>query len=974
MAKRPKIVQKGPGWTFKGAGKIFKDKGKAQKKRNKMYPKKADVYKRPVTGYNVRDASGKMQAGVSEAEKKAILESGGEVINTIKGKKQGYVYVETPIQPAQKQEYESVAVGEKAVDLDTVKTEDAPSPISPDTVSRQAEMASGTLDDVVQAEPKTNIIPESPPSTVSHLGITMSQEQFKSDFPPNTQIIDVPVVVSTPKPKTPLPDPESFTGIPGPGSAPAPGSLGEKAQAGMDKLIVKEETLFKSVTDPLLEKGTEMVEASKSLPLEGKALKGLGTYLGGTVLKTGAAFIEGGTEIVRPGLLREQAEFMGAMISDPEVREQVIKSILADPFGAVAQIAGGAAGGYVAGKVGGKLLDVAGFEQPKTLVRLEGIDADVKATALELVDDSDVLLTGKPSKTLQFPEVEIAPIISKKKLPKAMSEIMDVELDDLSGSGKLLGVADEGGITVLEKIDLPEGALDDLLGGKKVTVKGTLKTETMKMGSEKMYGVDDLVDPLTGKSMKIQVMDDVIKMDAKELGPTIDIAEETVSLPKLSLKEGEKFLDDVLELTPLTKRPQKTVTFEGSWLDEGVEGVLGKGKRRYDVKGALIDTSQKLDDVDDFDIKMIEPSGGKKTPWDLPEQKAALKGTQGILKDGPPEPVTPSSQYWKKLVSDGPPDPLPELRSKYLKELVGETVPIVKIVTEASKTSAVLPFVGGASAIPKPSVVDTSFPKGGLYSAPPEQKSGYPIVKDDGYGAQFSTFETPPWAKEKKPGTPKIETELKTDLDTKPIDITRPFPVEIVKPLPIDITKPKPDVKPIPGLLPFDITKPKPIDIIKPKPIDIIKSKPIDIIKPKPIDITKPKPIIDIKTKPVQIPDITPIQDIFPDLDIEPIHKPIQIIEPIEKRPPTPILLQRLPRRPRLPLTPVRKKRRPRIPGKTPRIGWETKQYRMPEPKDFMDMKKTKVPPMPNMGRRSRRKDDELFFMGKKKGKGLPRL
>jgi len=184
----------------------------------------------------------------------------------------------------------------------------------------------------------------------------------------------------------------------------------------------------------------------------------------------------------------------------------------------------------------------------------------------------------------------------------------------------------------------------------------------------------------------------VIKMDAKELGPTIDIAEETVSLPKLSLKEGEKFLDDVLELTPLTKRPQKTVTFEGSWLDEGVEGVLGKGKRRYDVKGALIDTSQKLDDVDDFDIKMIEPSGGKKTPWDLPEQKAALKGTQGILKDGPPEPVTPSSQYWKKLVSDGPPDPLPELRSKYLKELVGETVPIVKIVTEASKTSAVLPF------------------------------------------------------------------------------------------------------------------------------------------------------------------------------------------------------------------------------------------------------------------------------------------
>jgi len=39
----------------------------------------------------------------------------------------------------------------------------------------------------------------------------------------------------------------------------------------------------------------------------------------------------------------------------------------------------------------------------------------------------------------------------------------------------------------------------------------------------------------------------------------------------------------------------------------------------------------------------------------------------------------------------------------------------------------------------------------------------------------------------------------------------------------------------------------------------------------------------------------------------------------------------------------------------------------MPEPKSFMSMKKPKAPPMPNMGRRSRRKDDELFFIRKKK-------
>ncbi len=804
MAGRPSLESVGNGsWRFDGAKHWYKSKDKARDARNKMYPKSKPK--------KTKNTSSPPPAPEPSPPAPAPSPDEGEspVQETTQQRDIRLGINKPPVESTLVSTEESVTAGYKQY-AESRKEEPVveaiiPVLVSPDVVVQPDLRDASIIDTAIppdQLDTGDGVAPfldsktievKEPKitETVSHLGVDMTKAQFESDFPPDTQIIDVPAVVSVPEPKATLPDPETFVGIPGPGAGPAPGSLGETLVEGMDKLIEAEEKMFKSVTDPLIETGAKMVEESKSLPSEGKALEGLGMYIGGTVLKAGAAFFEGVTEIVRPGLIGEQIEFAVTVATDTAVRDQVVEVILADPFGAGAQIAGGIAGGVVAGKALGKIADVAGLEQPKSIVRLDDIDVEVKATALGMVDDVDPL-TGKTTKVIQVPEVEIIPKTSTKTIPKAMSELMDAELEDLSGTVKLLGVADEGGVTVLEKIDLPEGVLDELLESKTVKVDGTLKTETILMGG------DDLA------------------VKAKELGPTIEI-ETSIDY---GIKNAYKKLGIEEVASEIGGEPVK---FGGPWLDEGVDGLLGKGQRRYDVKGVLIENVDSLDDVVDDFVTKIEPMDGKKTAWDINEQNAALKGTQDILKDGPPEVVVPSSNYWKNLLENGPTDPLPELRLKYLSEMA-ELVPIVKIVTETSKTSAVLPLTGGVIGVPEPSVIeeppaytppasgDTPFPTGGLFTAPPEQKSGYPSVRDDSW-SKFNTFETPPWAEEKTAEIPKrdiekVDDKVKTGGGAKSIEDILGLPKEDTNPFQglggkfkiIDDTKPKsvqiPDITP----------------------------------------------------------------------------------------------------------------------------------------------------------------------------------
>ncbi|GAH05490.1 unnamed protein product, partial [marine sediment metagenome] len=151
-------------------------------------------------------------------------------------------------------------------------------------------------------------------------------------------------------------------------------------------------------------------------------------------------------------------------------------------------------------------------------------------------------------------------------------------------------------------------------------------------GSGKFTYVDEITDPMTERSLRVAREEGLLPLEAKELGPSIDVFDDTSRLSRLTL-EG----DEIVIRSPLDVE-EGSVKFGGLWLEEGVEGVLEEGQHRYDVKGVLLDDVPNIiDDIPEF--KPIEPGTGPKTPLnetfgfgqDVIQESIVKEITEGVL-------------------------------------------------------------------------------------------------------------------------------------------------------------------------------------------------------------------------------------------------------------------------------------------------------------------------------------------------------
>lgn len=437
------------------------------------------------------------------------------------------------------------------------------------------------------------------------------------------------------------------------------------------------------------------------------------------------------------------------------VSESVVNAFTSDQ-GAIVQFVGGIFSGYLMSK------GFSALKGPtKTLTRLDDLDITVRSTTLDIN---------------QFPEAELFPTTSMRRLPKIVSEILEPELDDLSG-GRLLGVADDGSYALLTKIDLPEGVIDDLLEGKTVDVQyrtnlledkvvtqqGTIGVENIVWGNKDFVYVDEITSPISGTSILIPEKRNVLTLNAKELGGSIAIPEPSTG---------------------------KMVDFDSLWDVEGTKGILPKGKYSFDIKGIVFDSNVVLDDILD-EIQKIESTSGSKTPW-----------AEHFQQPGYTEPL---GELGKSLADDmdivrNLADDIDNLSIKQgvgaelslINELTQGVVPVSKIITEGAKGFSGVGAGLGIGAALGSSLID------GL-----KVESSFkvdPIQEDVVFPVNF--------------------TESMEDIAL------------VLKP-PIDVSTPVIDFVPIIDIMPIgdlDITKPITMPIIVPKPVPPIEEVyPIEI-------------------------------------------------------------------------------------------------------------------------------------------------
>lgn len=606
-------------------------------------------------------------------------------------------------------------------------------------------------------------------------------------------------------------------------NAPKEGSIGDKLKTDIWK---KAEKIEKAVVETEI----EMRSAGKELGAEASEAYAKGDYIEAFAKGTAAVSARAGIGIIdaatfpfRPLAWGKTAKALyeggKQAIEHPEDIPEGItkwaKNIAHDP-GSIAEFFGDIATGLAFGEV---IKTVRG--PTHQVSRLDSVDIDVKSSTLKMVDDADNIM-GKPVKTTQFPEAEITPTISTKKIPKIASEIMEAELDDLTGSGQILGVADEGGIVSIDKIDVTESMIDDLSRGKKVTVEGVVEVETVGLGYEAYSYVEEVADPLTGESRLFAREGNTLQLDAKELGSPMELFEDASKLKTLSL-EG----DELITTSPPDVR-SGSVKFKSIWDDTGVKGILDEGRHSYDVKGLIIETTEQVEDIIE-DFKPIEPTPGPRT---------SLNKTFGAGDDA-----------------------LKASEDLILKDITTGTRPIVKVTkTPPASTKGLSTGLGVAPAIldenlpPKsdrttrrrtgpPRLFEDMGQMSGLYSPPPtvddsRRKLPNPYFRDP----LELKLEEESKKKEEEETVPPVLEELK--LGTTPKPKPRPTP-------PIVIQDPKLDPQPkppptIPIIIPILGSVPEPVpplSIIIQEPKLDTPSKPPPLIQ-ETVTKTAPSPII----------------------------------------------------------------------------------------------------------------------------------
>ena len=384
-----------------------------------------------------------------------------------------------------------------------------------------------------------------------------------------------------------------------------------KGSKQVEMTLIKQEKWYQeNVVDPIEATAQKRKQAAETAKAEGRDLEAGVSMSAYAATKAGKGFLEGLTFAVRPKAWEKAIVQTGDLITDKPQQvksdqqqgylesEKVgtqtlaVEGIQADPVGFVAEAGGNILGGKVAGDLAGLGYDKITGTQKVKVTQLESVSIkDVDDFSPVNVPDSELTISQQSIKT------EITPTIKTqtKRVPLGVFDDID-NMDDFLGKspnqapGKpdtLLGTAEGQGF----KLGLNADQVDDLFKGK-----------TVKTGSAKgeLIGVSDDYKPFVG-------------LDDAKTNPLSD-----KKLKTAYKTTGKEMFKEFGEGSPFDNSPPQT-TVKGSQV-------------KMDVTG----TTKLFDDVPDE--LPIKPSAGKKSPWDLFDQQKAVKGTQKILKDGPPEP------------------------------------------------------------------------------------------------------------------------------------------------------------------------------------------------------------------------------------------------------------------------------------------------------------------------------------------------
>jgi len=238
-----------------------------------------------------------------------------------------------------------------------------------------------------------------------------------------------------------------WTPPPGPGAGPAPGSLGARLQAGLGRVISREEALFTAATRGVRESADQLIENARRAKAEGRDLEAGVALSAGLTLRAAEAAFEGYTMAVRPGLAAEAAGGLIELAVSPEARREAARGLRARG----AELAVGVA----AGALGGAL-----FEQhaARLAERLTGV-ARVRETQLQAVDVEQTIDDVTREVRYQL-EPQVDELVTR--VPREVLE----ELPEAGGES-ILGIGDEiAGV----KLTVGEEAVEKLLAGEPVSV------------------------------------------------------------------------------------------------------------------------------------------------------------------------------------------------------------------------------------------------------------------------------------------------------------------------------------------------------------------------------------------------------------------------------------------------------------------------------------------------------------------------
>jgi len=569
--------------------------------------------------------------------------------------------------------------------------------------------------------------------------------------------------------------------IPGPAAGPAPGSLGEKLM----KAFEAEEKAVTGFTGEMREAGRTLGAEAQQALKEGDVREALAKGMAAFSARAGVGIVESATFPFRPVAWKKAAVGLGTMAFSAATEPEEIpgkvgtwaRNVARDPgaivefgFDVATDVGVGMAAGMVAEKVLGK---------GKAISRLEEVKVDVESPTLKLVKEGEEL-TGAPRRAVQVPEAEIkATARAEKKIPRAAAEIIEPELDDLKGAGKIMGVVEDDDLAAAVKIDVPEGALDDLLRGKRVEVEGAVETEIIDVGS---------------KSTKL--------FEAKELSPrrVVEEAGGRVKVPQYALEQVDAGPRGFVTV----ETPPKKVEFGGPWFDEPVGWkVLEAGEHVYDVKGAIVDLSEKAKKAaDDFEAKPLEPGPGPKTPLSKTFGKDVTQAEKAIVK-----------------------------------ELTEGVVPVAKVVSKPIDLTAPAAAAGAVTAAAAGLTVEPA--KGEVRPEATLRAETGALEVEVALGAS-AAFET---AAEAKPVAAPLLDGM--EVATPPVEVP---PITRLKPKPasslVDIPVQGPVISP--GIIPI----PRPTPVTETPSIEKLRSRPaMDVIT---ISQSKVEPLFDLTERQTQ--------------------------------------------------------------------------------------------------------------------------